>query len=115
MRASLGTETEIPQFLAERRRVFVEKSGQLDLERLDVGVSRPLDEIEAELNDHIILTAQDLRNLARYPFLHDLQVDLGHVNLLAELWREFGALEELGIHSGCHDGQNAGYTLSTAM
>lgn len=47
--------------------------------------------------------------------LHDLQVDLGHVNLLAKLWREFGALEELGVHSGRHDGQDAGDALRTAM
>lgn len=47
--------------------------------------------------------------------LHDLQVDLGHVNFLAELWREFGALEELRIHSCRHDGQTAGYAASTAM
>lgn len=111
---------------ADRRRDFNEATH----------VSRPLDEIEAKLNDHIILAAQDLRNLSRYPsgqeltrqsrqdaverdgldlLLHDLQVDLGHVNLLAELWREFGALEELRIHSGRHDGQNARDTLSTAM
>lgn len=47
--------------------------------------------------------------------LHDLQIDLGHVNLLAELWRELGALEELGVHSGRHDGQDAGDALLTAM
>jgi hypothetical protein len=36
--AGLGTETEIPQILAERRRIFVEKTGELDLEGLDVGL-----------------------------------------------------------------------------
>lgn len=30
-------------------------------------VSRPLYEVEAKLNDHIVFTAQDLRDLARYP------------------------------------------------
>lgn len=39
---------------------------------------------------------------------HDLEVDLGHVNLLAELRREFGALEELGVHSGRHGGLRYG-------
>lgn len=39
LRASLGTETEIPQLLAERRRVFVEEAGQLNLKGLDVGLS----------------------------------------------------------------------------
>lgn len=92
LRASLCTEAEIPQLLAERRSIFVEKTGELDLERLDIGlkakeilalgcegcargetfgevthVSGSLDEIEAKLNDHIILTAQDLRDLSRYP------------------------------------------------
>lgn len=114
MGAGLGTETEIPQILAERRRIFVEKTGELDLEGLDVGVSGPLDETKAKLNDHIIFAAQDFRDFPRYPFLHDLQVDLGHVNLLAELWRKLGALEELRIHSGRHDGQIAVYALSTA-
>lgn len=40
--------------------------------------------------------------------LHDLQVDLGHIHFLAELWRELGALEELRIHPGGHDGQIEG-------
>ena len=30
---------------------------------------------------------------------HDLQVHLGHVNLLVELGREFGALEQLRVHA----------------
>lgn len=34
---------------------------------------------------------------------HHLDIDLLHVNLLVELWREFGALEELGVDSGRHD------------
>lgn len=106
--AGLGTKAEIPQLLAKGRRIFVEETGELYLERLDVGVSRPLNEVETKLNDYIVFTAQDFRDLPRYPFLHDLQVDLGHVNLLAELGWELGALEELGVHSGRHDGQIAG-------
>ena len=34
--------------------------------------------------------------------LHDLEVDLLHINLLIELGRKLGALEELGIHAGRH-------------
>lgn len=37
--------------------------------------------------------------------LHDLQVDFLHVNLLTELWRELGALQELGVNAGRHGGQ----------
>jgi len=33
---------------------------------------------------------------------HDLEVHLGHVNLLIELWRELGALEELRVYAGGH-------------
>lgn len=156
LRARLGTQTQVPQLLAERRCVLVEEAGQLYLKRLDVGLdtnklagaketapagqivagathmSRALDQVKTELNDDVILTPKYLRDLAcdpsaidtrrtlvlpclrrrrqggeqtgamRFLLLHDLQVDLGHVNLLAELRRELGALEELRIHPGGH-------------
>ena len=34
--------------------------------------------------------------------LHDFDIDLLHVNLLTELCREFGRLEQLGIHARRH-------------
>lgn len=40
---------------------------------------------------------------------HNLQVDLLHVNLLAELGGEFGALEELRINAGRHGRQSLRY------
>lgn len=43
-----------------------------------------------------------------HSLLHDLQVNLLHVNLLAELRRELGALQELGIHSCRHARQRSG-------
>ena len=36
--------------------------------------------------------------------LHDLNVDLLHIHLLIEFGREFGALQQLGVHSGRHGG-----------
>ena len=35
--------------------------------------------------------------------LHDLQVDLGHVDLLVELQRELGRLKQTSIYAGRHD------------
>lgn len=82
-------------------------------------ISRALDQVEAELSDNVIFASKYLGDLACNPsvhtrrasvqprlavdvrdqveqelnvLLHDLQVDLGHVNLLAELRRELGAL-----------------------
>lgn len=37
--------------------------------------------------------------------LHDLDVNLLHVHLLIEFGRKFGALQELGVHSGRHCGK----------
>lgn len=34
---------------------------------------------------------------------HDLDVDLLHVHLLAELWWKFGAFQQLGIYACRHD------------
>jgi hypothetical protein len=36
--ARLGAEKELPQLLAERRRVFVEKPGKLNLKTFDIGL-----------------------------------------------------------------------------
>lgn len=37
--AGLGTQTEVPELLAEGGSVLVEEAGQLDLERLDIGLN----------------------------------------------------------------------------
>lgn len=37
-----------------------------------------------------------------FSLLHDLNIDLLHVNLLAEFKREFGLLQELLIYGLCH-------------
>lgn len=80
-------------------------------------------QIEAELSDNIILALEDLRYPICYPsrwylsnasycvqnalelvnlLFHHLDVDLGHVNLLTELCRELGGLEQLQIYRGSH-------------
>lgn len=40
--------------------------------------------------------------------LQNLNVDLGHVNLLVELRRKLGLLQQFGIHTGCHFCENRG-------
>src|SRR3569833_1956798 len=40
----------------------------------------------------------------------DLQIDLLHVNFLVEFVREFGALEQLRVHTGRHLGARSGFS-----
>lgn len=54
MRTGLGTKQQLPKVLAERRRVFVEEPGELDLERFDVGVTATFNQVEDKLDDHIV-------------------------------------------------------------
>ena len=83
-----------------------------------------LDEVKDELDDDVVLAAQDFCDAVGDPsgrggglllatrgdtsvgrsglLLHDLHIDLLHVHLLVELGRELGALEELRVHAGGH-------------
>lgn len=105
LRTGLGAEEELPQLLAERGSVLVEEPGQLDLEAFDIGVSGTVDQVEYELNDDVVFCAENLCDFSCYPFLHDLEVDLGHVDLLVEFRRELGRLEQPCVHAGSHDAQ----------
>lgn len=87
-----------------------------------------LEKVEDKLNDHVVIIAEnrgygvgnpsmpewpgqqlfpraefDLELGAWSLLFHHLHINLLHVNLLVEFWREFGALEELGVDSGRHD------------
>lgn len=64
----------------------------MNLEGLDVGMSRTFNQVENKLDYDVILSSEDFSDLACYPFFHDLKVDLLHVNLLVELRRELGRL-----------------------
>lgn len=40
--------------------------------------------------------------------LHHLNIDLGHIHLLAKLGRKLGLLQRLGVYAGCHLGRQGG-------
>lgn len=42
-----------------------------------------------------------------HTLLHDLHIDFLHVNLLIELQRKLGLLEQLCIYAHCHGGQRS--------
>lgn len=68
----MGTEAKFPELLAKRRGILIQKASELYLQRLDVRLSfvsikrlqcgsktdksRALDQVEAKLNDDIVLT-----------------------------------------------------------
>lgn len=52
----MGTEAKLPELLAKRRGILIQKASELYLQRLDVRKSRALDQVEAKLNDDIVLT-----------------------------------------------------------
>lgn len=94
-------------------------------------VPSALDQVAAELNDDVIVVAQDVGNPSSNPskhearqlecgrdamnrkergsindvLFHHLQVDFLRVHLLVEDGWELGALEELRVHAGRHGGQ----------
>lgn len=47
-------------------------------------------------------TKADTGAVANHSLLHHLQVDFLHVDLLVELGRELGALEELRVYAASH-------------
>lgn len=92
-------------------------------------ITRTLQKVKAELNHHIVLVSQDLRDLPGNPpvapilisivpshilqpaslagygthsLLHHLDVHLGHIDLPIELRRKLGLPEHFGIHAGRH-------------
>lgn len=49
-----------------------------------------LEQREDHLGDHVVVAIEDFGDLIRHPLLDHRQVDLGHVNFLAELWWKRG-------------------------
>ena len=84
-------------------------------------VAGPFEEVEAQLNHHIIFTAKDVRDLASNPpvgyfvnhhmplggrtslLLHDLQIDLLHVHLLVEFGGKLGLPQQFLVDCSRHD------------
>jgi hypothetical protein len=85
-------------------------------------IARTLDEVKAKFGHDIVFVAQDLSHTSRDPpvdqqvskqlcssrspngasLFDHLQIHLGEVNFLIELWWEFGRTQQLRIHASCH-------------